>query len=92
MSRAGFVGFGGVHDDFGAWKVSREGLAAGLRFAAAVGRDQVGFLQRLVQAGRGIGRFLGVAKVQTQLIGVGKVTFATREEAFLPELEIIFLG
>ncbi|MEZ6117767.1 MAG: hypothetical protein R3C28_14520 [Pirellulaceae bacterium] len=59
-------------------------------FAASVFLDfQTGFFDRFGQSVGGVGRIVGVAKVDAKLIGVRNVAFALSTEAFAIKLQVI---
>jgi hypothetical protein len=61
-------------------------------FLAAVGGYQISFFDRFGKACGRVCRFGGIAKFNSQLIGVFDVAFASGGKAFFPKFEVLLCG
>lgn len=78
MGRTRFLFAGNVRGDFIARKVGRQALVAFFAGLAAFmfGNRLLLVLDRVGQSACRVGRFIGVAQIQPQLVGIVNVTFA----------------
>ena len=89
--RAGFGFDGDIDDRFHARQVGRQRAIFLPRLAAAMSRDQVGFFDRFAEPVSGIGSFVGIAKVNPQLIWISDIAFALAAELVAEGLDELFL-
>ncbi len=87
--RAGLFRFRQFGGDFVTRQVCGKALVTFLfRLATPVSGDMIGFFKGIAQSRCRVGRVVGIAKVQTKLIGVGNVAFAASQKSLSPQFVV----